>query len=127
PEPYASHRYELWPTLRVSYPVRRCRRTATAEYHKNLWWRPCPRQPIDLVVVTKDVKAKIRRVIGELEAIEQQSDPIFAAPRDVYIDSWRARCSACAWLGGDRETKVGYQLFEPMKKEANVGNRHHCR
>ena len=91
-----------------------------------------PRQPVDLQAVTRDIKLKIRRVIGELEAIEQQSDPIFAAPRDVYIDidiasiSW-ARCSACAWLGGDRETKVGYQLFEPMKKEANVGNRHHCR
>jgi hypothetical protein len=28
---------------------------------------------------------------------------------------------------GDRETKLEYQLFEPMKKEANVGNRHHCR
>ena len=26
-----------------------------------------PRQPIDLQAVTKDVKAKIRRVIGELE------------------------------------------------------------
>jgi hypothetical protein len=45
-----------------------------------------PRQPVDLQAVTRDVKAKIRRVIGELEAIEQQSDPIFAAPRDVYID-----------------------------------------
>ena len=45
-----------------------------------------PRQPIDLQVVTRDIKAKIRRVIGELEAIEQQQDPIFVAPRDVYID-----------------------------------------
>jgi hypothetical protein len=45
-----------------------------------------PRQPIDLQAVTKDIKAKLRRVIGELEAIEQQQDPIFVAPRDVYID-----------------------------------------
>ena len=45
-----------------------------------------PRQPIDLQVVTRDIKAKIRRVIGELEAIELQQDPIFASPRDVYID-----------------------------------------
>ena len=45
-----------------------------------------PHQPIDLQAVTKDVKAKIRRVIGELEAIEQQQDPIFRSPRDVYID-----------------------------------------
>jgi hypothetical protein len=45
-----------------------------------------PRVPLDLQTVTKDVKAKIRRVIGELEAIEQQQDPIFTQPRDVYID-----------------------------------------
>jgi hypothetical protein len=45
-----------------------------------------PRQPVDLEAVTRDVKAKIRRVIGELEAIELQQDPIFASPRDVYID-----------------------------------------
>jgi hypothetical protein len=31
-----------------------------------------PRQPVDLQVVTKDIKAKIRRVIGELEAIERK-------------------------------------------------------
>ena len=45
-----------------------------------------PRVPLDLQAVTKDVKAKIRRVIGELEAIERQQDPIFTQPRDVYID-----------------------------------------
>jgi hypothetical protein len=28
------------------------------------------RQPVDLQTVTKDVKARVRRVIGELEAIE---------------------------------------------------------
>jgi hypothetical protein len=45
-----------------------------------------PRQPVDLQAVTRDVKAKIRRVIGELEAIELQQDVIFTSPRDVYID-----------------------------------------
>jgi hypothetical protein len=45
-----------------------------------------PRVPVDLQAVTRDVKARVRRVIGELEAIEQQTDPIFAAPRDVYVD-----------------------------------------
>ena len=45
-----------------------------------------PRQPVDLQAVTRDIKLKIRRVIGELEAIEQQQDPIFHSPRDVYID-----------------------------------------
>jgi hypothetical protein len=47
--------------------------------------RPPPRQPVDLQAVTKDVKAKIRRVIGELEAVELQQDPILVSPRDVYI------------------------------------------
>ena len=32
------------------------------------------------------MKTKIRRVIGELEAIELQQDVIFTSPRDVYID-----------------------------------------
>ena len=45
-----------------------------------------PRVPVDLQAVTRDVKTRIRRVIGELEAIEQQQDPILASPRDVYID-----------------------------------------
>jgi hypothetical protein len=36
-----------------------------------------PRVPVDLQAVTRDVKARVRRVIGELEAIEQQADPIF--------------------------------------------------
>jgi hypothetical protein len=45
-----------------------------------------PRQPVDLQAVTRDVKAKIRRVIGELEAIELQQDPIFGSPRDVCVD-----------------------------------------
>ena len=44
-----------------------------------------PRQPVDLQAVTRDIKLKIRRVIGELEAIELQQDPILASPRDVYI------------------------------------------
>jgi hypothetical protein len=32
------------------------------------------------------VKAGLRRVIGELEAIEQQQGPIFASPRDVFLE-----------------------------------------
>jgi hypothetical protein len=45
-----------------------------------------PRQPVDLQAVTRDIKAKVRRVIGELEAIELQQDTIFVSPRDVYVD-----------------------------------------
>jgi hypothetical protein len=36
--------------------------------------------------VTRDVKARVRRAIGELQAIEQQQDPIFASPRDVFLE-----------------------------------------
>jgi len=45
-----------------------------------------PRQPVDLQAVTRDVKDRVRRVIGGLEAIEQQKDPIFASPRDVFLE-----------------------------------------
>jgi hypothetical protein len=45
-----------------------------------------PRVPVDLQTVTRDVKARVRRVIGELEAIEQQQNPIFASPRDVFLE-----------------------------------------
>ena len=44
------------------------------------------RTPVDLRATTRDVKLRIRRVIGELEAIEQQEDPVFAQPRDVLLD-----------------------------------------
>ena len=36
------------------------------------------RTPVDLLATTRDVKLRIRRVIVELEAIEQQQDPVFA-------------------------------------------------
>ena len=44
------------------------------------------RTPVDLLATTRDVKLCIRRVIGELEAIEQQQDLVFAQPRDVFLD-----------------------------------------
>jgi hypothetical protein len=44
------------------------------------------RTPVDLLATTRDVKLRIRRVIGELEAIEQQQDPVFAQPRDAFLD-----------------------------------------
>jgi len=33
------------------------------------------RTPVDLLATTRDVKLRIRRVIGELEAIERHQDP----------------------------------------------------
>jgi NAD(P)-dependent dehydrogenase (short-subunit alcohol dehydrogenase family) len=47
---------------------------------------PSSRLPVDLQAVTRDVKARVRRVIGELEAIERQQDPIFASPRGVFFE-----------------------------------------
>ena len=38
------------------------------------------------IPVTLDVKARVRRVIGELESIEQQQDRIFASPRHVFLE-----------------------------------------
>jgi hypothetical protein len=45
-----------------------------------------PRVPVDLQVVTREIKDRVRRVIGELEAVEQQKDPIFASPRHVFLE-----------------------------------------
>ena len=45
-----------------------------------------PRARVDLQQVTRDIKDRVRRVIGELEAIEQQKDPTFASPRDVFLE-----------------------------------------
>ena len=45
-----------------------------------------PRQPVDLQAATRDVKDRVQRVIGELEAIEQHKDPIFTSPCDVFLE-----------------------------------------
>jgi hypothetical protein len=45
-----------------------------------------PRQPTDLNAATADVKARVRRVIEDLEAIEQLKEPIFRDPRRVFLD-----------------------------------------
>jgi hypothetical protein len=44
------------------------------------------RTRIDLQTTTEDVKAHVRRVIGDLEAIEQSKEPIFLDPRAVFLD-----------------------------------------
>ena len=45
-----------------------------------------PRVPVDLQAITKDVKARVERVIADLERIEQQRDPLFSDPRAVWLD-----------------------------------------
>jgi hypothetical protein len=44
------------------------------------------RVPVDLQAITTDVKARVRRVIADLERIEQQRDPLFSDPRAVWLD-----------------------------------------
>jgi hypothetical protein len=47
---------------------------------------PPPRRPTDLNAATADVKARVRRVIGDLEAIEQLKEPVLQDPRRVVLD-----------------------------------------
>jgi hypothetical protein len=44
------------------------------------------RRRVDLQATTEDVKAHVRRVIGDLEEIAQSKDPIFQDPRAVFLD-----------------------------------------
>jgi len=44
------------------------------------------RQPVDLQVVTKDLKERLSRIIGAFEDITEQTDPILADPRAVFIE-----------------------------------------
>jgi hypothetical protein len=45
-----------------------------------------PRAPVDLQAITRDIKARCARASGNLEFIAQQSDPIFADPRQVMLE-----------------------------------------
>jgi hypothetical protein len=45
-----------------------------------------PRQPVDLVATTRDVKLRIDRVLANLEPVTQQRDPILVDPRAVWLD-----------------------------------------
>jgi hypothetical protein len=41
---------------------------------------------VDLVAATKDVKARIERVLANLEPVTQQRDPVLADPRAVWLE-----------------------------------------
>jgi hypothetical protein len=45
-----------------------------------------PRQPVDLVAATRDVRLRVERALTNLESITQQRDPILADPRAVWLD-----------------------------------------
>jgi hypothetical protein len=53
-----------------------------------------PRNPVDLQATTKDVKAHVRRVIGDLEPIEQSKDRIFQDPRSIFW-IWSCQSISC--------------------------------
>jgi hypothetical protein len=44
------------------------------------------RAPIDLQAATRDIKMRCARVCGNLEAIAQSPDVIFADPRKVMLE-----------------------------------------
>jgi hypothetical protein len=45
-----------------------------------------PRQPVDLVAATREVRLRVERVLTNLEPITQQRDPILADARAVWLD-----------------------------------------
>jgi hypothetical protein len=54
------------------------------------WWAAmmgrAPRQPVDLLAATREVRLRVERVLTNLEPITQQRDPILADPRAVWLD-----------------------------------------
>jgi hypothetical protein len=49
------------------------------------------RVPVDLQATTRDIKNRCARASGNLEAVAQQKDPIFADPRQVMLELVLAR------------------------------------
>jgi hypothetical protein len=45
-----------------------------------------PRQPVDLLAATREVRLRVERVLTNLEPITQQRDPVLADPRAVWLD-----------------------------------------
>jgi hypothetical protein len=45
-----------------------------------------PAAPADLQLASKAVKSRVRRVLANLEAIDQQQNPILVDPRAVWLD-----------------------------------------
>ena len=44
------------------------------------------RRPVDLGAMTRDVRTRCARVLGNLELIAQSSDPIFPDPRQIMLE-----------------------------------------
>jgi hypothetical protein len=44
------------------------------------------RRPVDLGAITRDVRNRCARVLGNLELIAQSSDPIFPDPRQIMLE-----------------------------------------
>jgi hypothetical protein len=70
------------------------------------------RRPVDLPVMTRDVRNRCARVLGNLEVIAQSNDPIFPDPRQIMNS--RRPSPSCVELGG---RKVG-----PSRRSMDVAN-----
>jgi hypothetical protein len=44
------------------------------------------RQPVDLQAVTKDIKDRLRHIMGQLEDITEQTEPILADPKSAFLE-----------------------------------------
>jgi hypothetical protein len=44
------------------------------------------RRPVDLQAMTRDVRNRCARVLGNLEVIAQSTDPIFPDPRQIMLE-----------------------------------------
>ena len=82
------------------------------------------RTPVDLLATTRDVKLHIRRVIGELEAIEQQQDRFLGGPETCsstcisQLINLTRRLLGCAVHGGrdssESRPRECHPLFRPV-------------
>ena len=78
-----------------------------------------PRQPVDLQAVTRDVKARVRRVIGDLEAIEQNQRSNFSRSKGRIFGSSIIGASA-----GSRDSQMSPGVVAVMaSKPAHARHR----
>jgi hypothetical protein len=45
-----------------------------------------PRPPIDLAAIARDLRLRCKRVVGNLDGIAQEREPLLADPRTTFIE-----------------------------------------